>query len=185
MSQPPAPSLDESRWIKTAGSLVGVIGAAVGLVYATGGMVLGLRLFIQHFSFGAVIGQLPRQFLLSFGVSEVVLPSAVVAGLYAALLLVRGEAVGPRLAIRWAEAPARRDKAVLLTAALALSLVLVLPAIVMTSAWYDWKRLVVLCASFPLAFILSLVFLELRARLRGDLSTRFQQSTRNGLMVLI
>jgi hypothetical protein len=85
--QPAAPSTaaprgsgnSERYWLKDLSTLLGAIGASIGLIYATGGLVLGVRLFVHHFSFGPVIGQLPRQFLLSFGFSEVVLPAAVVA----------------------------------------------------------------------------------------------------------
>jgi hypothetical protein len=152
-------------WLKDLSTLLGAIGGSIGLIYATGGLVLGLRLFVHHFSFGPVIGQLPREFLLSFGFSEVVLPAAVVAGLYGAAHLLHGRK-GKQLGIRrWSSTDEedRHGRCKIFLSALTLTLIGIAPAVVLTSIRYDWKRLVALVAGFLLLLIVSLVLLELRA----------------------
>jgi hypothetical protein len=124
--------------------------------------VLGVRLFVHHFSFGPVIGQLPRQFLLSFGFSEVVLPAAAVAGLYGATHLLHG-GKGNQLGVRRWSTEDRRGRRKIVLSGLALTLIGIAPAAVLTGIRYDWKAVVALGAGFVLVLILSLILLELRA----------------------
>ncbi len=152
----------ERYWLKDLSTLLGAIGASIGLIYATGGLVLGVRLFVHHFSFGPVIGQLPRQFLLSFGFSEVVLPAAVVAGLYGTAHLLHGRK-GKQLGVRRWSTTDRHGRRKIVLSALALTLIGIAPAAVLTGIRYDWKAVAALGAGFILVLILSLILLELRA----------------------
>jgi hypothetical protein len=167
------PGDQENRTLKAVASLIGVVGATAGLIYATGGLVLGLRLFVHHFEYGPVVGQLPRQFLLSFGLSEVVLPALAVAGLYAVWRLLRGYAKTPRVwSRRWAEQSWRWERAVSVGLALILAVTLVAPAAYLTARKPDWRFWVPLVVGFAVAIVFSIVLLELRALLGHDIGAK-------------
>lgn len=66
------------------GYLAGIVAALAALVYATGGIVLATRLLVAGAPFENVVAQLPRQLLMSIGLAQIVVPSLVFGGLYAA-----------------------------------------------------------------------------------------------------
>ncbi len=177
----------ENSGLKAAAALLGIVGATAGLVYATGGIVLGLRLFVHHFSYGPVIGQLPRQFLLSFGLSEVILPALAVAGLYAAWRLLRGYVTTPKgWSHRWAAQSSNGERRRSVGLVLALALILVAPAAVFTAVHWDWRRCIPLVVGFVVAVVISAVMLELRALL-GKVADEGKRSklAATALMVVI
>lgn len=71
-------------------------GAAV-IVYITGGVVLALRLGFDNLPYSAVVGQLPREFLISQGLGLVVLPVAAGAALYVVYRVIGQEPRRPTL----------------------------------------------------------------------------------------
>ncbi len=78
------------KYLKGAGEVVVFLVGLAGLVYLLGGLVIGLRLLFAGFSFASVatiIGQLPRQLVITTALLEVALPAAVV-GLVAVVVTV-------------------------------------------------------------------------------------------------
>ena len=81
---------------------VGLAAGAIALVYAAGGGVLALRLYLAHLPSLTVVGQLPRGVLVSIGLAQIVLPTAVVAALHAAYRVLKGVSASPRwLVSQW------------------------------------------------------------------------------------
>jgi hypothetical protein len=77
----------DHRWLKTAGEAVGLIAGAAALIYLLGGLVYAIRLGFAGFSLEAIvalIGQLPRESVITAGFVEGLGP-AVFVGLLAAL----------------------------------------------------------------------------------------------------
>jgi hypothetical protein len=64
--------------------VVGSVAGAAVLIYIAGGAILSLRLTAAHLPSGAVLGQLPRDFLFSLGMSNAVLPALGLGAVYAA-----------------------------------------------------------------------------------------------------
>jgi hypothetical protein len=76
-------------WLRTAGEAIGLIAGAVAFVYLLGGLVIALRMIFDRFTLEetvGLIGQLPREFVVTAGFVEVVGISALV-GLVAGLVL--------------------------------------------------------------------------------------------------
>jgi hypothetical protein len=90
--------------VKTIGQLLGLAAGFLALVYAAGGGVLALRLYLAHLPSRTIVGQLPRDVLVSVGLAQVVLPVLAVAALYAGYRLLRGATPPPtRLVREWTE----------------------------------------------------------------------------------
>jgi hypothetical protein len=71
--------------LKTATALVGLLAGLVAGVYVLGGLVIALRMFFDAFSFNSVvtiIGQLPRELVISTAMLDVLLPAALVGLLF-------------------------------------------------------------------------------------------------------
>jgi hypothetical protein len=69
------PSEDQNQYDRLLGALTRLTGLFAGLVaaiYLTGGLVLSLRLGLQHLPSSAAVAQLPREFLISLGLTIVV-----------------------------------------------------------------------------------------------------------------
>lgn len=62
--------------------LAGLLAAAAAVVYGTGGVVLALRLAFEHLPWSNIVSGLPREFVISTGAGQVLLPSLAVAALY-------------------------------------------------------------------------------------------------------
>src|SRR3954469_5419915 len=81
---PPAPAADPSAGLRSLQILVGLLAVLAALIYITGGIVLALRLALSGLPAMGVVGQLPREFLVSLGFGLVVAPASafgVTAGL--------------------------------------------------------------------------------------------------------
>lgn len=74
----------------TFGKALGLLAGLATLVYIAGGVVLTLRLGFEDLPGDNVIAQLPREFLISVGVTIVVAPIALAAMVYAAWRLTKG-----------------------------------------------------------------------------------------------
>ncbi len=97
-----------SDLVKAVGQVVGLLAGALALVYAVGGGVLALRLFLEDLPSRTIVGQLPRDLLISVGLAQIVLPGVAIAALYAAVRILLGTTPPPRRLVRqWAE-PSRR-----------------------------------------------------------------------------
>jgi hypothetical protein len=166
---------DGSDVVKTLAGLVGLAAGAVALVYAAGGGVLALRLYLTHLPSLAVVGQLPRAVLVSIGLAQIVLPTAAVVALYAAYRVLSGETASPtRLVSRW-KPRSRRGwlelVAVSAVPAAAVTLIVRLKAgnhVRGGAKGWEWL--------LPLAFAMTLLAVLLGLNLRARLVTKYGES---------
>ncbi len=85
-----APPPTESKPFETLKDFFGLFAGIAAAVYILGGAVLSMRLSFENLPGEAAFGQLPRDFLLTIGMAQVLLPAVIVAGLHAAYrVLVR------------------------------------------------------------------------------------------------
>jgi hypothetical protein len=77
-SQPPG-STSNSLAQSMVGQATAAIAVAAALIYVSGGIALGFKLWFMRIPWTPVLGQLPRDFLLATAVGQVVLP-CVIAG---------------------------------------------------------------------------------------------------------
>jgi hypothetical protein len=162
--------------VKTLGQLFGLAAGFIALVYAAGGGVLALRLYLSDLPSRTVVGQLPRDLLISVGLSQIVLPALGVAAIYVIARLLRGNSPPPtRLVDEWSAKPSRQGWRVSLGGWRELLAASAIPALVATGfaaeqmtryVTSDWHKLL---PSLPLTFLVTLfvvlVALNLRARL--------------------
>jgi hypothetical protein len=69
-----------SRLVGALGKLTGLFAGLVAGIYFTGGLVLSLRLGLERLPSSAAVAQLPREFLISLGLT-VVVPAVAVGAL--------------------------------------------------------------------------------------------------------
>jgi hypothetical protein len=169
---------DGSDVVKTLAGLVGLAAGAVALVYAAGGGVLALRLYLTHLPSLAVVGQLPRAVLVSIGLAQIVLPTAAVVALYAAYRVLSGATAPPtRLVSQW-KPRSRRGWLELVAAsavpAAAVTLIVRLKAgnhmgeVRGGAKGWEWL--------LPLAFAITLLAVLLGLNLRARLVTKYGES---------
>jgi hypothetical protein len=90
--------------VRTIGQLLALAAGFLGLVYAAGGAVLALRLYLAHLPSRTIVGQLPRDMVISVGLSWVVLPVLAVVAVYAGYRLLGGKTPPPESLVRqWTE----------------------------------------------------------------------------------
>jgi len=87
--------------VQFARGALGAAAAIVAGVYLAGGVIVAARLAVTQLAAYDVVGQLPRDFLLSVGASEVVLPTVVLTIPYVLYRAVRGRAVKPSKYRNW------------------------------------------------------------------------------------
>lgn len=86
----------DNGWLGTAAKVAGLLAGAVAAVYVLGGLIVALRLLFEGFSASSVVtllGQLPRELVISTALIEALGPAAIV-GVTAALVF--GAYDGPR-----------------------------------------------------------------------------------------
>jgi hypothetical protein len=149
--------------VKAVAQVVGLLAGFVALIYAAGGGVYALRLFLEDLPSRVIVGQLPRDLLISVGLAQIVLPALGIAGLYAAIrLLLGGSAPTPRRLIDEWVTRSWRGWSHLAAAS-------VVPAAVITTfgayrAGLSWDLLWLVPFSLLLSSLVILVALNLRAR---------------------
>jgi hypothetical protein len=79
--QPPSPS----EWATQVRNTLAALTGAAAVVYIAGGLIVALRLSVAGLPTVSVVGQLPRNVLLSVGLSEGLSPALLGAAVYAAL----------------------------------------------------------------------------------------------------
>jgi len=93
---------DGSGVVSVIGQLVGAAAGFVALLYAAGGGVLALRLYLAELPSRTIVAQLPRDLLISIGLAQIILPVAGAAALYLTWRLLGGGAAAPmRLVRQW------------------------------------------------------------------------------------
>lgn len=168
---------DGSDVMRTLGQLIGLAAGFLALLYAAGGGVLTLRLYLIHLPSRTIAAQLPRDLLISIGLAQIILPTLAVAGLYAALRLLFGSVAPPtRLVREWTERSLGGWFVLVAAAAV--------PAIAATLA----LRLGIglrdirggpkgLAWLLPVAFLLTLLFVLVGLNLRARLVKRYGESS--------
>jgi hypothetical protein len=165
--------------VKTLGQLFALAAGFIALVYAVGGGVLVLRLYLSDLPSRTVVGQLPRDLLISAGLSQIVLPALGVAAIYGIARLLPGDLPPPtRLVDEWGSPPSRRGWRVHLRGWRRLLAASAIPALVATGfaasqihrnvdvAWHDSKTLLsFLSLTFLVTLLVMMVALNMRARL--------------------
>ena len=159
---------DPKSALQRIGEVLALFSGIAAIVYVAGGVVLGGRLYLASVNSDAVIGQLPRELLLTIGVGQVLLPVLAVAGLYAGWRMLREDRPTvpdtPRLADPangWGE----RVKAV--GAILAVTAVVVLPGAIaaMRAGGDPDRRFSWIAGTLVLAVIAATIAVGVRARI--------------------
>jgi hypothetical protein len=158
---------DGSDVVRTLGQLVGLAAGLVALLYAAGGGVLALRLYLAHLPSRTIAAQLPRDLLISVGLGQIVLPILAVAGLYATWRMLRGSVAPPtRLVRQWKERSPRDWSELVAGSALPALVVAGVLGLAKHDVRGGWKGLAwLLPLTFVLTVLVFLVGLNLRARL--------------------
>ncbi len=86
---------EEGRWLRLATQVAGLLAGFVTLVYLTGGVVMALRLEFKNLGWDNVLSQLPREFLISIALAQVLLPALLVGALYGFVRLLKADRDGP------------------------------------------------------------------------------------------
>lgn len=169
--------------VKTLGQVFGLAAGVIALVYATGGGVLALRLYLADLPSRAPVAQLPRDLLISAGLSQIVLPALGVAAIYAIVRLLRGNAPPPtRFVDEWGTKPFRRGWSVHLGGWRGLLAASAIPALVATgfaaeqmtrNVTSDWDKLL---SSLPLTFLVTLFVMMVALNLRARLALRARRA---------
>jgi hypothetical protein len=78
----------EGGALQVVTQVVGLLAGLATVVYATGAIVLALRLKFELLPWGNVVSQLPREFLLSVGAGQVLIPALAIGAGYGLLRLL-------------------------------------------------------------------------------------------------
>jgi hypothetical protein len=145
----------------------------LALLYAAGGGVLALRLYLADLPSRTVVGQLPRDLLISVGLAQIVLPAAAVAGVYAAGRLLLSPTRAPRRLVRqWKE---RRWPELVAAAAVPALLVTAGMAFGVDRERVGWSGLAWL---LPVTFVLTLLVVLVALKIRAGLAERYGDTPR-------
>jgi hypothetical protein len=156
--------------LRIVAQTVGVGAGVVGVLYLSGSLVLGLRSIIWGVPLETVVGQFPRDFVISVGLSQVVLPSIAGALLYAAYRYLRGNRGTAPKGQRWAQRD-RPGRVRLAARAAVAAILLAAPGIVLpivqesrSTSGLRWDLLFLLV---PLALLVltTLIAIDLRTLL--------------------
>lgn len=154
------------------GQILGLAAGFVAVVYIAGGGVLALRLYLAHLPSRTIVGQLPRELVISVGLAQVVLPVLGVAAVYAIYRFLRGTAAPPRRFVRQWKVRSWRGWATLVAAS-------AIPALIAAGAlaWADEevrggpKGLLWLA---PVTFLLTLLVVLIALGVRERLAARYE-----------
>lgn len=160
-----------SDLVKAVGQAVGLLAGAVALVYAVGGGVLALRLFLEDLPSRTIVGQLPRDLLISVGLAQIVLPGIAIAALYAAVRILLGTTPPPRrLVDQWLEPSSRGWIEVAVASAVPALAITTYGALRVPRVQREWD----LAWLLPLAMLLSMVIVLVALRLRARLAAAYR-----------
>jgi hypothetical protein len=169
-------------WATRVRDILAAIAGAAAIVYVAGGLIIGLRLYLAGLPATSVVGQLPRNVLLSVGLGEGLFPALFLAAVYAAIrsaIHSDPSASADRLRQRtWAEAKGWKKRLRYIVRTLVLAAIVVAPAVASAlqnrSAISSEVRLVVLV---PLA-VVSWLGMLLYPNLRGLIAKTFSDDFR-------
>ena len=162
-----APVASRPDLAKTLAQVVGFLAGFVGLLYAVGGGVLAARLSLEHLPSLTIVGQLPREFLVAQGLTQIVLPALGAAAAYAIFHVLRRDSQArPRRLVRQWHERSRRGWIELVSASAVLGGVAILagvaPALDRKGTTRELWWLIGI--GWALSTVVMLVVLNLRAR---------------------
>ena len=171
------------EWTTRVRDTLAAIAGAAAIVYVAGGLIVGLRLYLAGLPATAVVGQLPRNVLLSVGLGEGLFPALFLAAVYAAMrsaIHSHPSVSVDRLRQRtWAAAKDRKRRLRYVVRTLVLAAIIVAPAVASAlqnrSAILSEMRLVGVLA--PLA-VVSWLGMLLYPNLRGLIAKTFRNDFR-------
>jgi hypothetical protein len=165
---------DGSDVVRTLGQLIGLAAGFLALLYAAGGGVLALRLYLAHLPSRTIAAQLPRDLLVSIGLAQIIMPILVVAGLYAIYRIVTGPSTPPRRFRRqWNDHSGRGWAELVGASALAA---LVVTATLGLTAHHVRGGSKGLSWLLPVSFFVMLVFVLVGLNVRARLAERYGDS---------
>lgn len=177
------------KLIATIRDAIGALAALGLIVYLTGGAIVGLRLAAANLPTTAVVGQLPRNVLISVGLAEGLLPIIILAAAYMglrSLLYQKGTQTWPRdrLDEMWgakAEDQDWRAMGLHILWTVAATIVVLAPAVAVAvlredstlhrNTGFFWQVIGVIAV---LTFLLMLLYLNMRARLVNRVRRRYR-----------
>ena len=154
--------------VKRLGQLFGLVVGFVALVYVAGGGVFAIRLYLRDLPSLGVTSQLPRDFLVSIGLAQIVAPALGAAAIYGIARLLWGSAPTPTWFVdEWDAKPSWRAWKPLFAPSGILAVVATAFATYqMTGFTHDWRKLLPsLLLTFLVTLLIALVALNLRAKL--------------------
>ena len=150
--------------VKTIGQLLALAAGFLGLVYAAGGGVLALRLYLADLPSRTIVSQLPRDVLISIGLAQIVLPVLGIGALYVIYRVLRGPKPAPtRLVREWTERSPRGWAT--LVGASAIPALVVAGSIALGARGVRGESLWLVPLAFLVTLLVVLVALRLRALL--------------------
>ena len=87
--------------LKRIAQVAGLFAAAATVIYISGGAVLAMRLAFEDLPPDAVVSQLPKEFLIAYGLLTVLLPALLGAALYGGWRLYDAAAPKPTGTLGW------------------------------------------------------------------------------------
>jgi hypothetical protein len=156
------------------GQFAGLVAGVLGLVYAAGGGVLTLRLYLAHLPSRTIVSQLPRELLISVGMAQIVFPIVAVAGLYATCRVLGGASVRPKRLVRQWKEQSRQGWAELVGAA-------AVPALVVAATTGVGAKNIrggsnALAWLVPLTFLVTLLIVLVGLKARARLADSYGES---------
>lgn len=170
--------------VRTIGQLLGLVAGFLGLVYAAGGGVLALRLFLADLPSRTIVSQLPRDVLISVGLAQIVLPVLGIAALYAIYRFL-GAATAPPTRLVHGTAPSGRDWAVRVAASAIPALVVAGSIALFADSVRSEEKLWLVALAFLVTLIVVLVALSLRAKLVDRYHDQWNSPRPVALMTLV
>lgn len=172
---------DDRDWPARVRDAVGAVVALAALVYVAGGLVVGLRLASVDLPTSSVVGQLPRDFLLSVGLSQALFPALFLSGVYAALRSTFFRDTAQAWMKRMFSDRDGRGKALHIVGSLSAALVILAPAVgvglirdnspLHENGDFFWPSLGVIAL---LDWLLIVLFLNMQARLARKYENSFR-----------
>ena len=151
--------------LKVAGQIFGLFAGFATIIYVAGGFVLALRMFVYHLPALAVVGQLPKEFLISMGISQVLLPSALIAALYVLYRLGKGSEAAPPTVTPWSQKTATQKLSLFANElAIAASTLALAVSVAIVRIGWD-RRLLILLVALLVTLVVVWAGLEVRARI--------------------
>lgn len=156
----------------------GLFAGLATIIYIAGGVVLALRLAFERVPWEPVVAQLPREFVLSTGAGQVLLPALIVGGLYGLYRLLRGERPSAPQLSRWRDGSCVRLGVMLRYLVIAALLLVPGAVVAVVREVFGIGRdpeLVLLFAGYGVMLLPAIALHELRAVMARHYSARWNR----------